>query len=367
MKVVQVLPELNAGGVERGTLELAGHLVREGHEAVVVSAGGRLVETLERLGARHVLMPVHRKSVWSLWQVRAMRKFLERERPDVVHVRSRVPAWIVWLAWRGMAEAGRPRLVSTVHGFHSVNRYSEVMTCGERVIAVSGSIREQVMRDYPRVEAGRIRVVPRGVDPAVYHPGYRPPVGWLERWEAEFPRAVGKVGLLLPGRITRLKGHEEFLRLVAELVAGGMPVHGLVVGGVHPRKQAYFEELKGLVERLGISHAVDFAGHRDDLREIMAVSGMVFSLSRQPEAFGRTVLEAVALGRPVVGYDRGGVGEVLAEFFPAGRVGPDDFADLMAVTRRLLEEPRVPEGLRVPYTLEAMCEGTLAVYRELVG
>ncbi|MCB1133064.1 MAG: glycosyltransferase, partial [Verrucomicrobiae bacterium] len=133
MKVVQILPELNAGGVERGTLELAAFLVREGHESVVVSNGGRLVDALEKAGSRHVAMPVHRKNPLTLLQVSSMRRFLAEEKPDIVHVRSRVPAWVAWLAWRGMDPATRPRLVSTVHGFYSVNRYSAVMTRGERV------------------------------------------------------------------------------------------------------------------------------------------------------------------------------------------------------------------------------------------
>ena len=119
MKVIQVLPELNAGGVERGTLELGRHLAAAGHESLVVSAGGRLVEQLETEGSRHIRLPVHRKSPATLGQVRPLRRLFETESPDIVHLRSRVPAWVAWLAWRKMDPAGRPRLVSTVHGFNS--------------------------------------------------------------------------------------------------------------------------------------------------------------------------------------------------------------------------------------------------------
>ena len=136
MKVMQVLPELNSGGVERGTLEVADFLVKQGHEALVVSNGGRQVEKLEESGARHIAMPVHRKSLSSLFQVRPFRKLLEQEKPDILHIRSRVPGWIAYLAWRKMDKTTRPRLVSTVHGFYSVNRYSAVMTKGERVSPV---------------------------------------------------------------------------------------------------------------------------------------------------------------------------------------------------------------------------------------
>jgi glycosyltransferase involved in cell wall biosynthesis len=177
MKIVQILPELNAGGVERGTLEIASHLVREGHEAIVISNGGRMVPALEAAGARHVAMPVHRKSLASLWQVPALRRFLTAERPDILHIRSRVPGWIAWLAWRGMDPATRPRLVSTVHGFYSVNAYSAVMTRGERVIAVSESIRGYIRENYPATPPEIIRVIPRGIEPGDYGAEFRPPTG----------------------------------------------------------------------------------------------------------------------------------------------------------------------------------------------
>jgi glycosyltransferase involved in cell wall biosynthesis len=238
MKILQILPELNAGGVERGTLELAGHLVREGHEALVVSNGGRLVAELEKSGARHVAMAVHRKSLATLFQVRRLRKFLAETRPDIVHLRSRVPAWVAWLAWRGMDPATRPRLVSTVHGFYSVNRYSAVMTRGERVIAVSASIRDYILANYPQTRPDVIRVIPRGIRPGDFGVGFRPDADWLERWKAEQPGLGGREILLLPGRITRLKGHEDFFRLVSALRSEGRPAIGLIAGDTHPKKRA---------------------------------------------------------------------------------------------------------------------------------
>jgi glycosyltransferase involved in cell wall biosynthesis len=367
MKIVQILPELNAGGVERGTLELAAFLTAAGHDALVISHGGRLVAELERSGARHCPLPVHRKSPASLLQVRKLRRILTDERPDIVHLRSRVPGWLTWLAWRGMDPQTRPRLVSTVHGFYSVNRYSAIMTCGERVIAVSHSIKRYVLENYPQVPAAKLRVIPRGIQPERYGAAYRPPAPWLAQWQAAQPQLAGKRLLLLPGRVTRLKGHEEFFEIVAALKADGWPVHGLVVGDTHPKKRDYLEELRGLVRQLDLAADVDFLGHRDDLRELMALSDVVFGLSRQPEAFGRTVLEALALGKPVIGYDCGGVGETLGELFPAGAVSPGDRQGLLEITRTVLADPPRPAPVGAPFTLDAMCRATLAVYEELVG
>lgn len=365
MKVVQILPELNAGGVERGTLELAAFLTREGHESVVVSHGGRMVDALENAGSRHVSMPVHRKNPLTLLQVPAMRRFLTTEKPDIVHVRSRVPAWVTWLAWRGMDPATRPRLVSTVHGFYSVNRYSAVMTRGERVIAVSESIRSYILEHYPATDPSLIRVVPRGIDPASYGAHRTPPADWLARWQNENPQLAGRTTLLLPGRITRLKGHEDFFRLIAALKENGVPAHGLVAGNTHPKKVAYLDELKQLVRSLGLEADITFLGHRSDLREIMAVCDIVCALSQQPESFGRTVLEALALGKPVVGYDCGGVGELLGSLFPAGRVPLGDSARLLEATLAILRDNPTPAAVAEPFTLDAMCRATFAVYQEL--
>ena len=367
MKVLQILPELNSGGVERGTLEIAAHLVRRGHSALVISNGGRLVGKLEESGAIHHTMPVHRKSLATLGQVRKMRAVLKEMRPDILHVRSRVPAWVAWLAWRGMDPLTRPRLVSTVHGFYSVNAYSAIMTRGERVIAVSNSIRDYLLASYPKIDEDRIHVIHRGVSPAEFPRGYRPDEAWMSDWRMNQPQLVGKKILLLPGRITRWKGHENFLELLAALKAGGHAVHGLVLGDTHPRKQAYATELTTRAAQLGVAEDLTFLGHRSDVRDVMAVSDVVFSLSLDPEAFGRVSLEAAALGRPVIGYDHGGVAEQLRVLYPQGLVPVGDVATLAETTARILASPGEPAAVAAPFTLESMCRATESVYQELLG
>ena len=366
MKVMQVLPEMNAGGVERGTLEVADFLVKQGHEALVVSNGGRLVAKLEESGTRHIAMPVHRKSLGSLFQVGPFRRLLEKEKPDILHIRSRVPGWIAYLAWRKMDKATRPRLISTVHGFYSVNRYSAVMTKGERVIAVSESIREYITTKYPGTAQEKISVIHRGVEPSQFPRDFQPEPSWLKIWRAEQPQLAGKKVLLLPGRITRLKGHGDFFRLLAAIKNQGHHVHGLIAGDAHPKKQEYLAELKSQLTEMGLADDVTFLGHRSDVREIMAVSDVVCALSQQPESFGRTVLEAMAIGKPVLGYDCGGVGELLSAVFPEGKVPLGDAARLLEKAVLILDEnpqPHVPQGA---FTLEAMCNATLALYEDLV-
>ena len=366
MKVIQILPELNAGGVERGTLEVAARLVAEGHESIVISNGGRLVVDLERAGSRHFRMPVHRKSLASLAQVVALRKIFVRERPDIIHLRSRMPAWLAWLAWKSMDSRTRPRLVTTVHGFYSVNGYSAIMTRGEAVIAVSESVKDYILKNYPKTDSSIVRVIHRGVDEkAVYPQGFVPAAEWLEKWEAAHPTLEGRIPLLMPARLTRWKGQVDFIRLIAKLIEQGLPVHGLIVGEPHPKKLAFLDELESLADTLGVKWHISFLGHRADLREIMAVSAVVYSLSIAPEAFGRVSLEALSLGKPVVAYDHGGVGEQLRVLFPQGLVKPGDLQSAIDLTRKILKDTARPVTNQV-FTLTRMLDSTLDSYRTLL-
>lgn len=366
MKVIQILPELISGGVERGTLEVAARLVRDGHESLVISHGGRQVADLEKAGSRHLTLPVHRKALASLGQIPRLRRIFAEEKPDIIHVRSRLPAWLVWLAWKSMNPRTRPRLVSTVHGFYSVNAYSAIMTRGESVIAVSESVKGYILKNYPHTDAAKLRVIHRGVDPADYPVGFVPAAAWLAQWNKEHPELEGRIPLLIPARLTRWKGQEDFLRLIARLIALGKPVQGLIAGEPHPKKLAFLDELKTLAASLGISEDITFLGHRSDLREVMAVSELVYSLSTDPEAFGRVSLEALALGKPVIGYGHGGVAEQLEVIFPTGLVPVGDVDATLAATLDILENGKKPAPIG-PFTLQRMLDSTLEVYRNLLA
>jgi glycosyltransferase involved in cell wall biosynthesis len=364
LTVVQVLPALESGGVERGTLEVARYLVGHGHRSLVISAGGRLVAQLEGEGSQHLTLDLGRKSPWTLRHVPTLRRLLQAVQADILHVRSRMPAWVAWLAWRGMDPHTRPRFVTTVHGLYSVNAYSAIMTRGERVIAVSHTVRDYLRQHYPALEEDRITVIPRGIDPAAYPHGYRPPPAWLAQWHAQYPQLQGKKLLTLPGRITRLKGHEDFIELIRRLKAAGEPVHGLIVGGAEAKKQAYLNELQDKVAQARLQQDITFTGQRPDLREILAISDLVLSLSSKPESFGRTVLEALSMGVPVVGYAHGGVGEQLQGAFPAGCVSLGDVDTLMRKCRAMQAGTRIHPFAPLP-TLNAMLTATLALYETL--
>ena len=360
---MQLLPALESGGVERSMIEIAHALVREGHSALVVSAGGRLVADLEATGATHLALDIGRKSLLTLRHVFGLRRLIEQYRPDIVHARSRLPAWIGWLALRGV-RGRKPAFVTTVHGLNSVSRYSAILTRGTRVICVSGTVRGYVCANYPTVDPARLAVIERGVDAADFPRGHRATSDWRDAFHAEHPALANRPWFVLPGRGTRLKGHTDAIELIARLREAGHDVALLLQGAVETGRETYLSELRQLAARHGVAEAIAFAPSRRDVREVMAESLAVLQLSTKPEAFGRTVAEALSLGKPVLGWDRGGVGELLARGFPDGAITPGDRQALTArAAQWLTQPPHVPAF--DPFPLRAMQDATLALYREV--
>ncbi len=363
LTVVQLLPALEAGGVERSTLEIADALVRAGHRAVVVSAGGRLLPQLQALGAEHALLPIGRKSPLVLRHLPALRRVLRGA--DIVHARSRLPAWLGWMALRGI-HAGRPHFVTTAHGLNSPSRYSAIMTRGERVVCVSRTVRDYLLRHYPKVDPARLVVVPRGIDPAAFPPAPLPDRAARAQVAALHPQLGGDGPmLLLPGRGTRLKGHADAIGLLAALRAEGADARLWMPGALQAGREDYVTELSGLARAAGVEAMLAMTAPTAAIAQAYAACDLVLQLSRKPEAFGRTVVEALAVGRPVLGWAHGGVGELLAELQPAGAVAPFDAGQLAARACALLAAPPSPPAA-MPYTLQAMQEATLTLYRTMV-
>ena len=364
MTVLQLLPALENGGAERSAVEVARALVAAGHRSVIISAGGRMVPQLQAEGSEHVPLGLAKKSLRTLAHVRPLRRLMEEIKPDIVHARSRLPAWMGWLALRALHP--RPHFVTTVHGLNSPGSYSRIMTRGERVIVVSQTVRDFVLSHYRGIDPARLTVIPRGIDPAEFPYGYRPDDAWRQRFLAEFPQLVGAPLLTLPGRGTRLKGHVDGITLLAGLRARGIDARLLMLGVIEKGREAYLAELQALARERGVADAVAFSAPRADVRDVFAASALVLQLSNKPESFGRTVIEALSLCRPVLGYAHGGVGELLAELYPAGRVPLGDTEKLTERAAELMRRaPPIPplQG----YRLADMQQATLRLYGELVA
>lgn len=359
LTVVQLLPALHSGGVERSTLEIGRALVAAGHRSIVVSAGGRLVDTLCDEGSEHVALDIGAKSLRTPFLVPALRALLRRLRPDIVHARSRLPAWLARFALPPGAH-----FVTSVHGLNSPGRYSAILTRGERVICVSETVRRHVLQQWPRTDPQRLCVIPRGIDGTEFPRGFEPGDAWRSHWAAEHPALVGGRIMLLPGRGTRLKGHADALQLLAGLRAGGVDARLWLLGADEPGRQHYLDALRERARQLQVEAFLAIDPPRADVRAAYAISDLVLQLSNKPEAFGRTVLEALSVGRPVLGWAHGGVGELLATHYPPGAVERSDTAGLLAAARHLLADAPVPPVLGDGLAL--MQSATLAVYESLL-
>ncbi len=363
LSVIQLLPALNVGGVERGTLEVAKELVKHGHRSIVISAGGRMVDELINSGSEHIQLNIGKKSLLSLRHISFLRRYFEEENINIIHARSRLPAWLTYLAWEKMDKDYRPKFITTVHGAYRVNRYSEIMTKGQKVIATSGFIFKYITENYPNLDKNKITLIHRGVSKTEFPFAYKPDKKWLKIWQEQHLTISDKFILSLPGRVTRRKGHEDFLNILDSLKRQNIPVHGLIVGGAHPRKKNYLEELKRKSQTLHLEHDVTFLGHRQDVKEIMSVSNIVLSLSNEPEAFGRTALEALCLGIPVIAYNHGGAAEVLAETCPVGCVEPNNTTAVCDKVISFYKHPVLVPDKNI-FTLDKMLNDTLSLYLE---
>jgi len=363
LTVVQLVPALNAGGAERSALEVGRALVAAGHFSIVVSAGGRLVPRLQAEGSEHIELPIGQKSLRTLALVRNLRALLVDVGATIVHARSRLPAWIGWRAVQGMPEP-RPHFITTVHGLNSPGWYSGIMARGERVICVSNLVRDHVLRHYRRTDPARLVLIPRGIDAHEFPFGYQPDDDWRARFFAEYPQLDGAPLLTLPGRGTRLKGHADAIELLADLIGRGIDCRLLLLGAREPGRESYIVELEALAARLGVTERMAITAPRADVRDVMAISTLVLQLSTHPESFGRTVIEALSLCRPVIGYAHGGVDELLTDLYPAGRVPPGDRARLAERAAELIRlAPPIQPLTR--YRLSDMQAATLALYAEV--
>lgn len=372
--VLQVLPALVTGGVERGTVEVAQALVEAGWKAVVASSGGPMVRELTRCGAIHVELPLASKKPWTMRQnIGRLEAVIREHDVDIVHARSRAPAW------SAMAAAHRTQtpFMTTFHGTYNLgwfglkHIYNSVMTRGERVIAISEFIAEHARRVYGTTPE-KIRVIYRGVDLKKFDPVRVSPeriIQLAQRWRLPDGFPV----IMLPGRLTRWKGQEVLIRALAEL--GRHDVRCLLVGSDQGRT-GYRQELVDLIRSLGLTDVVHIVDECNDMPAAYMLTDIAVSASTDPEAFGRVVVEAQAMGRPVIATSHGAPRETILP----GRTGwlstPGDPSSLAEALARFLALSAEERGdmaqlaqtfVRANFTKETMCTRTLEVYGELLA
>src|SRR4051794_1226633 len=369
--VLQVIPSLASGGAERGTVEIAAALVAAGWTAYVASSGGPMERQLARAGAHHIKLPLASKNPLVIGRnAGALQNILLRHRIDIVHARSRAPAWSALWA----ARAARRRFVTTFHNAYDTDLplkrwYNSVMARGERVIAISQFVGEHAAGTYG-IGPDRLRIIPRGVDLASFDPhrvrGDR--VAALARqWRV--PDDVKIV--MLPGRLTRWKGGLDLIEAVARM--GRRDLCVLLVGA--EQRAGFRRELEAAIERHGLVGMFRIVDHCDDMPAAYMLSDVVVSASNEPEGFGRVIAEAQAMGRPVVATDHGGARETIVPGVTGWLAAPGDPTALAgAIGAALaLEEAarsafarRARSHIATGFTSELMCSRTIEVYEELL-
>lgn len=370
--VLQVLPALQTGGAERGCIDVAAAITAHGGTALVASSGGAMTRELPRVGARHIEMPLDSKSPFTIRaNVGRLVRLIREEKVDLIHARSRAPAWSALSASRRC----RIPFVTTFHGVYGATNplkklYNSVMVRSDRVIAISQFIAQHI-RDTYHVDPDKIRVVPRGVDLEIFTPEAVPPARVI-KLTTEWRLADGMPVILMPGRLTRLKGHAVLLKALAEL--GRSDIRCLIVGSDQGRT-AYRRELEAQVSKLGLEAIVHITDHCDDMAAAYKLSDVVVSTSVEPEGFGRTVVEAQALGRPVIATNIGATAETVIDGETGWLIPPDNPAALAQALNKALDlneyqrsamAERAIAHVSQHFSRERMTGDTLAIYDELL-
>ena len=355
MNILQIVPELHYGGVEIGSLNIATALRQQGHVPYVISHGGILLEKFIRQGTFHYTLPVHKKSIRSIVRLsRIVEKIIRDERIDIVHARSRVPAWISYLACRNL----KVPWITTCHGLYSRHFGSRVMGWSDRVITVSATVAYHMISHFA-VPSEKIRVVPRGIEMTEF---------------AFQPKPLGdpiRIGLV--GRVSRLKGHHLLLQALPRVKEFFPNLQVWFIGATPKKYKNFHLELLRRAADTGLKDSVFFLGGRQDIAALLKQIDLLVHPSVHPESFGRVIIEAQASGIPVIATRLGGVTEIIEHDTTGILVPSQDRKSLSEAMIRMLSSPSLRHRLTTEarkkveqkYQLNQMISSTLNVYQEL--
>ena len=372
--VLQVLPEVETGGVEVGTVEVASELQKHGIKNFVASQGGRMVYDLDKLKVPHFTLPLKSKNPFTMRKnARALEKIIRDNGVNIVHARSRAPAWSAYWA----AKRAGVKFVTTFHGTYGLGPwgikkiYNKVMTYGERVIAISNHIKNHILQNY-KVDEAKIRLIHRCADIERFSPAAVTQERMINKIK-EYNIADDKPVLLLPGRITRWKGQHLLIEALAKMKNRN---YYCIITGDSQGRQHYMDYLEELVRKYKLEDRVGFFGRYSDVPALMMIANVVLSTAIEPEAFGRISIEGQAMGKIVVASDIGGTLDTVVD----GKTGKlfksndaQSLADALdwALNLSATEAEKIGKAgiknVRDNFTKQIMCGKTIEVYKEVLG
>ena len=369
--VVQVLPALNSGGVERGTLEMSEYLVKKGWKSVVISSGGRLEQRLIRQGSLHINLPSHTKNPLRWFNLKAQyEKLFIQEKPDIVHVRSRVPAWTAGT----VAQKMKIPLVSTIHGSYLAGSmlkklYNNASIKADKVIAISNYVKDNILRVHPD-KSSLIEVIHRGADINLFNPEKIAKSRIIQMSEI-FQLPDDKKIIMMPARPSGWKGHEILIRAFSKINNENLicVMPGSDDGG------KFVLNLRNLAKKNNVLGKIVFLPFLDDLPAAYMLADVVVVPSLKPEPFGRVLIEAQAMGRPVVAFNHGGASESVIHEKTGLLVEPKNLKELGIAIEKLVNIPlnkrnKMASASRKHivnnFSLDKMTSETLKLYNKIL-
>jgi len=363
MKIVQLLPELNEGGVERGTVDLSRELVQQNIQSVVISNGGRLVEKVEEENGTHIKLNLRSKNIFTApWRIYQLRKILKKLNPSVLHVRSRVPAWLTYFANKSL----KIPIVSTVHGFNSVNAYSAIMTKADALICSSKFLIEHIIKNY-NADRNIINLIPRGIDSKEFSEDNLDH-DFISTFKSQYA-LNDKYIITQVARITGWKDQLTVIYAFEEIKKTIPNAKLLLVGGVDEKREHYYKEIKDRSEKSRYKEDIVFTGNQQHIKEILYLSNINISASVKPETFGRANVEGLFMGTPLIATNIGATSDYVRVGVTGYFFNPKDDKQLAKNIIKLHETPlckqTVQDFANEYFNLELMIKRKIDLYKSL--
>jgi len=360
--ILQILPELNSGGVERGTIDIAKAIMDNGFNAFVASAGGGMVDDLAKIGAKHIKLPINKKNPFSVLQnSKKVTQIIKKYNIDIVHARSRIPAWSAYMA----TKKTKTPFITTFHGVYSFSgkfkkKYNSVMTYGDTTIAVSNFIKKHIERNY---NSKNIEIIHRGVDTNVFMPSNvsEERVNNLKKLWA-IPQDIPII--FMPSRITRWKGQHVLINALARLKNRSFYC---IIAGYSEKHNTYKNELDNLIKQYHLENNIKIVSAISDMPSAYMLADIVICPSTRPEAFGRIPIEAQAMEKPIIATNHGGAKETIIKTKTGLLIAPNNSRELYEAIKNTLNynwfcHETARKNAVDNFSLTKMCEKTLKIY-----
>ncbi len=368
MRIMRLLSSLHHDEAERGIFHLTRALLKQGHACLIVSSANHdndLVERLVRDGCDYRQLPIQKKSWISLFQVLPLYWLIKRYRPDIIHVHSRTPAFVLQWALKLLSPADRPKTVATIYGFYKPTPYAKPILAANHLITVSDSVTAHLNAHYTQLAPEQMSRIYRGVNTQQFIYRHHPSVFWVRRIFAEFKELEHKKWLLFPTTIGEDKGQEWLFDIVGNLRNEFPNIHVIIMDD-DSNVSLYYEEFVQRMRALDLDRYFTFIGKREDLREWLSASNLVLGLANLPESIGMTVLQALHLGTPAVGWNKGAYHEILKQVYPQGLVKQNNALALCKAVKSHLQNVFRP-AISNEFTLKQTINETIALYKKLTS